>query len=99
MHYPKREGYDFPSEFDKKIGYRSKSFLTVPLKNSRSEVLGVLQLINAQDEETGKIIPFSIDVQSLIEALASQAAVAIEKQYLLDGQKLLLDSLPIAAIL
>ena len=86
--------FDFSGtkRFDKKIGYRSKSFLTVPLKNSRSEVLGVLQLINAQDEETGKIIPFSIDVQSLIEALASQAAVAIEKQYLLDGQKLLLDS-------
>ena len=86
--------FDFSGtkRFDKEIGYRSKSFLTVPLKNSRSEVLGVLQLINAQDEETGKIIPFSIDVQSLIEALASQAAVAIEKQYLLDGQKLLLDS-------
>ena len=78
--------FDFSGtkRFDKKIGYRSKSFLTVPLKNSRSEVLGVLQLINAQDEETGKIIPFSIDVQPLIEALASQAAVAIEKQYLLE---------------
>ena len=88
------KNFDFSGtkQFDKKIGYRSKSFLTVPLKNSRREVIGVLQLINAQDEQTGDVVSFSPDTQPVIEALASQAAVAIEKQYLLDAQKDLLDA-------
>ncbi len=90
----KDKNFDFSGtkKFDKKIGYRSKSFLTVPLKNSRREVIGVLQLINAQNEQTGNVISFSPDFQPLIEALASQAAVAIEKQQLLDAQKNLLDA-------
>src|SRR5690349_942834 len=42
-------GYDFAGmrAFDQRTGYRSQSFLTVPLKNHEAEVVGVLQLINA----------------------------------------------------
>ena len=42
------EGFDFSGtrNFDKKTGYRSKSFLTVPMKNHENEIIGVLQLIN-----------------------------------------------------
>ena len=86
--------YDFTGtkKFDEGTGYRSKSFLTVPMKNSKEEIIGVLQLLNAQDKDSGDVISFGSDIQPLIEALASQAAVALDNKQLLDAQKLLLDS-------
>ena len=86
--------FDFSGtkKFDEGMGYRSKSFLTVPLSNSQDEIIGVLQLLNAQDHETGEVIPFGEDIQPLIEALASQAAVALDNHQLLEAQKKLLDS-------
>ena len=89
------EGYDFSGtkKFDEGTGFRSKSFLTIPLKNYTREVIGVLQLINAQKEDLSEVIPFSKSIQRLIEALASQAAVAIDNQQLIDAQKALMDSM------
>lgn len=86
--------YDFSGtkKFDEGTGYRSKSFLTVPLKNHHDEVIGVLQLLNAQDRETGEVISFHGDMQPMIEALASQAAVALDNQLLIAAQRQLLDS-------
>ena len=86
--------FDFSGtrKFDEGTGFRSKSFLTVPMKNSKDEIIGILQLLNAQDRKTGEVIPFGDDLQPLIEALASQAAVALDNKQLLDAQKLLLDS-------
>ena len=83
------ERFDFSGTkaFDARTGYRSTSFLTVPLKNHDDEVVGVLQLINAHDPETAKVVPFSAEITPLIEALASQAAVALDNQMLLDAQK------------
>jgi len=80
------EGYDFSGtkNFDAKTGYRSKSFLTVPMRNHENEVIGVLQLINAQDQKSGAIIPFSRDDQQLLESLASQAAIALTNRHLID---------------
>ena len=80
------EGFDFSGtkNFDKKTGYRSKSFLTVPMKNHENEIIGVLQLINAQDRRTGGIIPFSAADQSLAESLASQAAIALTNRLLIN---------------
>ena len=77
--------------FDAKTGYRSKSFLTVPLKNYEGEVIGVLQLINARDRRN-KIVSFGSDITPLIEALASQAAVALDNQRLIEAQKNLFKS-------
>ena len=81
-------GYDFSGahRFDEATGYRSHSFLTVPLANRAAEVIGVLQLINARDPDGG-IVPFAPDALPVIEALASQAAVALDNQMLLDAQK------------
>jgi HD-GYP domain-containing protein (c-di-GMP phosphodiesterase class II) len=88
------EDFDFSGtkKFDKGTGYRSKSFLTVPLKNNAGEVIGVIQLLNAQDPESGEITPFSKEVQPIIEALASQAAIALDNQMLLQAQRDLLDA-------
>lgn len=78
------EGYDFSGtkRFDAKNGYRSQSFLTVPMRNHEGEVIGVLQLINALDRQSGVIIPFSVDDQQLLESLASQAAIALSNRRL-----------------
>ena len=75
----KAKGFDFSGTkaFDEKTGYRSKSFLTVPLKNHENEIIGVLQLLNAQDIKTKKVIPFSEGGQKSVEALSSQAAVEL----------------------
>lgn len=88
------EEFDFSGakRFDESTGYRSKSFLTVPLSNYEGDVLGVLQLINARDDVTGEVIPFGPGRQSLIEALASQAAVASDNQSLIEAQRELLES-------
>ncbi len=86
--------FDFTGtkKFDQGTGYRSKSFLTVPLRNNQDEIIGVLQLLNALHPETSEIVPFSEKVQPLIESLASQAAVALDNQQLLHAQRRLLDS-------
>lgn len=79
------QGFDFSGtkNFDAKTGYRSRSFLTVPMRNHEDEVIGVLQLINAQDRESGKIVKFSVDDQQLLESLASQAAIALTNRRLI----------------
>lgn len=87
-------GFDFSGTkaFDSHNGYRSKSFLTIPMINTEGHVLGVLQLLNATDAETGEAVPFGKDDQRVVEALASQAAVALDNQQLLHAQKKLLES-------
>jgi diguanylate cyclase (GGDEF)-like protein len=71
--------------FDDLTGYESRSFLTVPLRNSSDTTIGVLQLLNAKDSD-GEIISFPRDVVPLIEALSSQASVSLENRHLLDEQ-------------
>ncbi|MEO5345546.1 MAG: GAF domain-containing protein [Magnetococcus sp. YQC-9] len=88
------EGFDFTGmrAFDQRNGYRSKSFLTVPLKNHENEIIGVLQLINAQDKRSGEIVTFSEQYQKLAESLASQAAIALTNQKLITDLKALFES-------
>ncbi len=71
--------FDFSGtkQFDHRTGYRSQSFLAVPMKNHEGEIIGVLQLINAVHPDTGAVVPFHLADQSLAESLASQAAIAI----------------------
>jgi HD-GYP domain-containing protein (c-di-GMP phosphodiesterase class II) len=77
-------GFDFSGtkRYDAKHGYRSHSFLTVPMRNHEDELIGVLQLINAWDRSTSTIVPFSVDDQHLLESLASQAAIALTNRRL-----------------
>ena len=77
--------FDFSGtrKFDEMTGYRSRSFLTVPMKNHEQEIIGVLQLINAMDRETGEIVGFSEVDQSFAESLASQAAIALTNRQLI----------------
>jgi HD-GYP domain-containing protein (c-di-GMP phosphodiesterase class II) len=87
------EGYDFSGtkRFDASAGYRSKSFLTVPMKNHEREIIGVLQLINAKDQH-GKLSYFDGDSQSMAESLASQAAIALTNRRLIHQLEELFES-------
>ena len=88
------EEFDFAGtrSFDKKTGYRSQSFLTVPMTNHENEIIGVLQLINAMDSRSGEIRAFSELDQQVVESLASQAAVTMTNRQLIEAQKELFDS-------
>jgi HD-GYP domain-containing protein (c-di-GMP phosphodiesterase class II) len=88
------EGFDFAGTraFDQRTGYRSTSFLTVPMTNHENEIVGVLQLINARDA-TGQIVAFSPADQKLVESLASQAATVASQYELIAGMRALFEAL------
>ena len=88
------KGFDFSGtkRFDEKTGYRSKSFLTIPIKNHESEIIGVLQLINAKHRRTGAVCAFSDADQRLAESLASQAAIALTNRLLINHLENLFES-------
>jgi len=79
--------------FDQQRGYHSQSFLTVPMNDHHGELVGVLQLINATDPDSGEIRAFSTTDQRFIEALAAQAGVAITNQRLIVQLEQLLEGL------
>jgi len=89
-----QEGFDFSGtrNFDKKTGYRSKAFLTVPMKNHEGEIIGVLQLINRMEPGTNEIAPFAPSDQRLAESLASQAAIALTNRHLINQLEELFES-------
>ncbi len=88
------EGFDFSGTqaFDRKTGYRSKSFLNVPMKNHENEIIGVLQLLNATERATGTVVGFSSEDQQLAESLASQAAIALTNRLLINHLENLFES-------
>jgi HD-GYP domain-containing protein (c-di-GMP phosphodiesterase class II) len=88
------EGFDFTGtkNFDKKTGYRSRSFLTMPMKNHEGQSIGVLQLINAKDPRSGEVVAFSDTDQHLAESLASQAAIALTNRLLINHLENLFES-------
>jgi HD-GYP domain-containing protein (c-di-GMP phosphodiesterase class II) len=89
---PRNRPYRFNPHFDEETGYRTRSMLTLPIKNGRGEVIGVLQLINCKlhpearltSEEVveREVRPFSDRAVRLALSLASQAGVAYENSRL-----------------
>ena len=88
------KGFDFtgPKNFDKNTGYKTKSVMSVPLKNHENDIVGVMQLINATDKKSGKVVAFSDDMQQQVESLASQGAVALTNKRLVAELKNLFES-------
>jgi len=72
------EPYAFDSDFDRLSDYTTSSVLTVPMTNQQTKVLGVMQIINARDDD-GNTVPFSPKDDSLIKHFAASAALAIER--------------------
>jgi HD-GYP domain-containing protein (c-di-GMP phosphodiesterase class II) len=100
--------YSFNRSFDERNKYRSKSMLTVPMKNHKEEVIGALQLINRKrdphaklltPEDVGRqVIPFSRRTVEIVSALAGQAAVSIENSLLYEDIERLFEGFVTAAV-
>lgn len=71
--------FDFtgPKRFDEKNAYTTHSMLVSPLSTREGEVVGVIQIVNAQDRHTGKPVPFDPHYEFLIKSLSNYAAIAI----------------------
>jgi HD-GYP domain-containing protein (c-di-GMP phosphodiesterase class II) len=87
-----RHQFDGPKNYDRMSGYHTRSMLVMPMRDHEQETLGVLQLINAKDQISGQVMPFSTEDQSLIQSLASQAAVAINNVRLIQETEALFES-------
>lgn len=87
------KGFDFEGtrKFDSGTGFRSKSMLVIPMVNGSKEVIGVVQLINARNDN-GEVISFTHEDEKLLLSLASQAAVAITNAKMIRDLKELLES-------
>ena len=100
--------FQFNRSFDEKFGYRTKSMVTIPMRSHRDETVGVLQLINRKrnaaarlaspDDVTRDVLPFDAHAVSLVSALASQAAVAIENGRLYEDIERLFEGFVMASV-
>lgn len=92
---PSESPYQFNYGFDDSCGYRCVSLLSIPMRNHREEVLGVLQFINKKSQRNIRLTtpeisiaatePFDDDIVIILRALASQSAIALENNILLDS--------------
>ncbi len=80
---PEGAPYQFNRNFDEEMDYRTRSVLVLPMRDHRGRVVGVLQFINRFDPATGQAIAFGEEVSELLRAVASQAAVSIQKNILI----------------
>ncbi|MCM1111861.1 MAG: HD domain-containing protein [Muribaculum sp.] len=65
-----------PRKYDSMTGYHTQSMLVFPLVNHEEKLVGVVQLLNAQDEE-GRVVPYRQEYEKILASLGSQAAVAV----------------------
>jgi len=96
------------ADFDRQLGYHSKSMLVVPMKTPRGRIIGVFQLINCKPDRSRKfasaeeierdVVPFSKRHQDLAASLASQAAVALENSRLYQSVENLFESFVRASV-
>ena len=80
-------------DFDAQNDYHTGSLLAVPLRPRQGEVIGVLLLLNARAESSGRVLAFTDEMSEFVQALTSQAAVAMDNQNLIEAQEKLFDSI------
>jgi HD-GYP domain-containing protein (c-di-GMP phosphodiesterase class II) len=107
-HIPPEMPFHFNDHYDRESGYRTKSLLTLPMRNAKGEVLGVLQLINAKNDPAARlrsdadvaaqVLPFHERSVRLALSLASQAAVAYENRKLYNDIQTLFEGFVKAAV-
>ncbi len=101
-------GIRHDGSFDKSMGYKTANMLVIPMKNYGGEVIGVLQLINKKRNpkeifdipETipQKTVPFLDKEAEIIESIAAQAAILIERSQLFDEIEDLLESFTVSLV-
>ena len=105
---PAARPYRFNSRYDKQTGYRTRSLLTVPMKDARGEVIGIVELLNCKRDRAARLLtsadldrvvqPFPSRAVRLAESLASQAAVAYENSKLYGDIEALFEGFVQAAV-
>ena len=78
---PPNRPYGFNPSFDKQNDWKTGSMLAVPLVSSAGNLLGVIQVINALDDE-GKVIPFTKSDETLVGHFAASATAALQRAYM-----------------
>jgi len=92
VYHAEKFNFEGTRKYDSETGYRSRSMLVIPMRNHENDIIGILQLLNAQDSSGGKAIPFSVESQELTESLASQAAIALSNNSLIKDLENLFES-------
>ena len=77
----------FDSDFDNFTGFRTKTILCAPMFNSKNELLGVIQVLNKKNDEK-----FTAYDETILTAIANEAAIAIENTNLYISQEKLFKS-------
>jgi len=105
---PSASIYKFNSSFDQNMNYRTCSMLVIPMRNHQGRVIGVIQFINRKRDinvaltspsiALAEAINFDDQVIPMLQALASQAAVAIENNLLIDRVNTLFDGFVKASV-
>ena len=105
---PAGHPFRFNNSYDRDSGYHTRSLLTLPMRNAKGEVLGVLQLINCKRNRAARLLsakdvakyvqPFRERSVRLALSLASQAAVAYENRKLYNEIETLLEGFVSAAV-
>ena len=90
--------YQFNRSFDEQMGYRTRSMLVIPMRDHRERVVGVLQFINRTDVATDEALAFDAEITEMLRAIASQAAVSIQKNTLLKDINELFESFVQASV-
>lgn len=97
---PRTAAFRHNHGFDESSGYRTRSMLTLPMKDNRGRVVGAIQLINkCRNNRTGpitsieaadaQVLAYKQEDLNLSMSLASQASVALlNAQYERDIQRL-----------
>jgi HD-GYP domain-containing protein (c-di-GMP phosphodiesterase class II) len=105
---PPGSPYRYGRSFDERSGYRTKSILSVPMRDHNDDVIGVVQLINKKRDPKAVlrpvtlveelVIPFTSVDEELVTSLASQAAVAFENTQLIEEIRNLFNSFVQASV-
>jgi HD-GYP domain-containing protein (c-di-GMP phosphodiesterase class II) len=95
---PPGRPYSFNRSFDQEMGYRTRSVLVIPMRDHRDRIVGVLQFINRLDPTRDEPVPFGEEIGELLRAVASQAAVSIQKNTLIRDVHRLFESFVQASV-
>ncbi len=95
---PPHAPYRFNRSFDDQMNYQTRSMLVLPMRDHRDQVVGVLQFINRLDPTRNEPIPFGEEMGDLLRAIASQAAVSIQKNLLIRDVNRLFESFVQASV-
>ncbi len=102
-------GFRHDKTFDQRTGYEGHSMLTVPMKNQRDEVIGVIQLINKRKPSNkrplrnrfdfdSEVLPFTERDELLASTLATQAGISLENTMLYEDIRRLFEGFVQAAV-